>query len=373
MTLPTETAQRVHHEWNMRYLGLLIIVYFLRTMAYLEVFLTDKLRPKVKDDVKVTKIWIPSREAGRSIKAFLYTPVDMPPGPRPVNINVHGSGFCANAFFGNSRWFNYCVAKQLQCYVIDTDYRKAPEYPFPLPLHDCQDAAGWVFQQPDKFDLDRVSMTGFSAGGNLAISAASSFPGKIKAVVSWYAPLDASASGAPVGDPDGMPPSTPFRSGVVMDSYVFSVFFSSYVPVQCDPALPQLSCLNIPLQRLPDHMLLITGNADTLAQESINFYDYVQKKGSLEQKQHTQLMIVPNEAHAFDEQPKCPESIEWRDKAYQRSINLLRSSWYPEQDERPSPPPRVRGLPKGKATISFVTHQPIAPNGEVKAAPAIRM
>ena len=90
-------------------------------MAYVEVFLTDKLRPKVKDDVKVTKIWFPSREKGRYIKAYIYEPVSMPAGPRPVNVNVHGSGFCSAAFFGNSRWFNYCVASKLQCYVIDTD------------------------------------------------------------------------------------------------------------------------------------------------------------------------------------------------------------------------------------------------------------
>ena len=67
MDLPTERSQRVHHEWSLRYVGLLFIIAFLRTMAYVEVFLTDKLRPKVKDDVKVTKIWFPSREKGLSL------------------------------------------------------------------------------------------------------------------------------------------------------------------------------------------------------------------------------------------------------------------------------------------------------------------
>ena len=370
MDLPTERSQRVHHEWSLRYVGLLFIIAFLRTMAYVEVFLTDKLRPKVKDDVKVTKIWFPSREKGRYIKAFIYEPVSMPAGPRPVNINVHGSGFCSAAFFGNSRWFNYCVASKLQCYVIDTDYRKAPEHPCPLPVRDIEDAVQWVLQHPEKFDVDRISMTGFSAGGNLALSAASAFgPEKIKALVSYYAPLDGSAAGAPVGDANGHHPKSPFRSGVILDSFVFSVFYAAYVPPQCDPGHPNLSVINIPLEKLPDHLFLITGDADSLATESIRFYDNIMENGTRDQKYHSRLLIVPNEAHAFDEQPKHPESVHWRDKAYQQSVDMIRSAWYPDDGE-PSNPPVAKPAPK--ATISFVTQQSAGAKDSSKPAPAIR-
>lgn len=127
-----------HHQLKPYFIVLLIKVYFLRLMALLEVALTDKLRPKPKDDVRIEKFKFPSRDAGRDLVGYMYTPVDLPEGVKPpVNINVHGSGFgtwlrthrlttVIFAFFGNSRWFCYQVAKQLQCIVIDVDYRKAP-------------------------------------------------------------------------------------------------------------------------------------------------------------------------------------------------------------------------------------------------------
>ena len=213
-------------------------------------------------------------------------------------------------------------------------------------------------------------MTGFSAGGNLALSAASAFgPEKIKALVSYYAPLDGSAAGAPVGDANGHPPKSPFRSGVILDSFVCSVFYAAYVPHQCDPGHPNLSVINIPLEKLPDHLFLITGDADSLATESIRFYDNIMENGSRDQKYHSRLLIVPNEAHAFDEQPKHPESVHWRDKAYQQSVDVIRSAWYPDDGE-PSNPPVAKPAPK--AIISFVTQQSAGAKDSSKPAPAIR-
>ena len=45
------------------------------------------------DDVRVEKIHFPSRDKDRSIIAYVYTPVNLPPGPQAVHINVHGGGF----------------------------------------------------------------------------------------------------------------------------------------------------------------------------------------------------------------------------------------------------------------------------------------
>ena len=386
MVVPVDKVDRIHHEWTLRFFGLLVLVNFFRLLAYYEVHSTDKLRPQVKDDVKVTKIRVPSRDKGRYITAYVYEPVNMPAGPRPVNVNIHGSGFCINAFYGNSRWFNYCVASNLQCYVIDSDYRKAPEYPFPLAIYDCQDVINWVFTQHEKFDLDRVSMTGFSAGGNLALATTNHFgPDKIKAVTSFYAPLDGSTSNASVGD-SGVEKG-PFRSGVIMDNFVFSVFFAAYVTLQCDPGDPRISVMNLPLERFPDHILFVAGDADTLYPESVRFYQHVMKNGRSSQQRHCRFLSVPNEARAFDEQPKCPESVAWRDKAFAQTIDLIRSSWTldalssvhsPRKMHSSKESPSIDGTASddlsnpANQTITTMS-QPRGPDGESIPAPSIRM
>ncbi|WFD27349.1 hypothetical protein MNAN1_002345 [Malassezia nana] len=338
--MPRETVasvDRIHHERTWRYVCLYLYVFVLRLLARVEVALTDKLRPPVGPDVKVTKVHIPSRDPGRSIVAFIYEPVNKPEGPLPVNMNIHGSGFMVPAFFGNSRYFNSLMASKLQCYVIDTDYRKAPEYPFPYPLYDCRDTMSWIFANKEgRFDLDRVSVTGFSAGGNLALSTANTMgPERIKSVVTFYPPTDATSSGAPVGDRSN-PPSE-FRSGVLLEPWAFRVMYSSYVPMQLDPAIPELCVINLPLERYPAHMMFIAGKADVLYPDSKAFYDHIAKNGSSAQKQHARLLSVPNEAHAFDEQPKHPESVKWRDTVYLEAIRMIEQAWYPEREPTVSP------------------------------------
>ncbi|KAK6216117.1 GTPase-activating protein [Pestalotiopsis sp. IQ-011] len=51
-----------------------------------------------------------------------------------------------------------------------------PEHPFPAAPHDAEDALRWVAGQPGLFDLGRVVVAGFSAGGCLALPMAAASP-----------------------------------------------------------------------------------------------------------------------------------------------------------------------------------------------------
>lgn len=86
-----------HHVFSFHFLWLLLKVYFLRIMSRIDVYMSDHLRPHPKDDVRVEKIRFPSRDKGRMLTAVVYTPVSLPPGPQPVHVNVHGSGFSTSA------------------------------------------------------------------------------------------------------------------------------------------------------------------------------------------------------------------------------------------------------------------------------------
>lgn len=87
----------------------------------------------------------------------------------PVIVYYHGGGWV----FGNldsSDAGCQLLAEKTEAIVVSVDYRLAPEYPFPIPLHDAYDSLVWVYENILQFggDATRLSVAGDSAGGNLA-------------------------------------------------------------------------------------------------------------------------------------------------------------------------------------------------------------
>ncbi|KAK0533612.1 hypothetical protein OC835_002968 [Tilletia horrida] len=92
-------------------------------------------------------------------------------GPVPVLINAHGSGFVLPCH-GTDVDLLALTADKLGICCIDADYRHAPAHPFPAPIDDIIEVVKWVQAQPDRFDVDRIVLSGFSAGGNIVMGAA---------------------------------------------------------------------------------------------------------------------------------------------------------------------------------------------------------
>ncbi|KAF8524347.1 Alpha/Beta hydrolase protein [Hysterangium stoloniferum] len=63
------------------------------------------------------------------------------------------------------------LAVEYRIVIISTDYRKAPEFPFPTPLNDVYSGIRWVITHKEEFLVDTTKgfiIGGLSAGGNLA-------------------------------------------------------------------------------------------------------------------------------------------------------------------------------------------------------------
>lgn len=92
--------------------------------------------------------------------------------PRPVLINFHGGGFSIGDALDDSRWAGAVLNAYPDAVVVSVNYRLAPEHPFPTALNDGVDAILWLWQRADEYNLDqrRFCLSGFSAGGNLALS-----------------------------------------------------------------------------------------------------------------------------------------------------------------------------------------------------------
>jgi acetyl esterase/lipase len=87
-------------------------------------------------------------------------------GPRPALLWIHGGGYVMGTAAQDDALCRR-FARELGIVVAAVDYRRAPEHPFPVPLHDCHDALVWLAARSD-IDATCVAVGGASAGGGLA-------------------------------------------------------------------------------------------------------------------------------------------------------------------------------------------------------------
>jgi acetyl esterase/lipase len=125
-----------------------------------------------KIDVRHDRIKIASRDKGRYLEADVYSSPNHLNAKTPVLVNWHGSGFMF-PLLGSDALYCSQIVRDTGITVIDADYRKGPETTFPGPLNDAIDTLKWVAAQ-DQFDVTRIGLSGFSAGGTIALAAASS-------------------------------------------------------------------------------------------------------------------------------------------------------------------------------------------------------
>lgn len=89
--------------------------------------------------------------------------------PRPAVLHIHGGGFIVGRMqdtFPASQQ----LAEELDCVVVEVDYRLSPETAWPGPLEDCHAALVWLHANAAVLGVDpaRIAVKGESAGGGLA-------------------------------------------------------------------------------------------------------------------------------------------------------------------------------------------------------------
>lgn len=83
---------------------------------------------------------------------------------------IHGGAFCAGNTY-NVRGFLYNLANISDYIIFSTNYRKSPEYKYPIPLKDCIKAYSYFLKQIKNLDSNtKIIIMGDSAGGNLSIN-----------------------------------------------------------------------------------------------------------------------------------------------------------------------------------------------------------
>ncbi|KAL1297453.1 hypothetical protein AAFC00_004980 [Neodothiora populina] len=293
-------------------------------------------------------IQVPTRSEGRTMSVNVYYPPELTqasPEARgeaaeekteqaaktkyPILINYHGSGFTLPRH-GEDDDFCRLMSSRTQHIVLDCPYRLAPEHPFPAGVHDVEDLIQWVLSPScstsyPTFDTSKLSISGFSAGGNYALVASScdaipSIPrDTFRATLVFYPCTEMSMPGSEKkkGFDESMDPAiSPGMSDFLYDMYM---------PPDTDRKDPRLSPMYVDdMSGYPGTVLVITAAGDSLGPEGERFADRLIVAGGEASERKVVVKRMEKCNHAFDKAPK-PGSVEEkaRDEAYQLCIDTL--------------------------------------------------
>ncbi|KAH8178796.1 alpha/beta hydrolase fold domain-containing protein [Sarocladium implicatum] len=184
----------------------------------------------------------------------------------PLYIDIHGGGFAFGAPAYDDEFCKF-LSQKFRFLVISIQYSLSPSATFPTPVHDVIAVVEAILSDDSlPIDRSRVAIGGFSAGGNLALSAsqAPSLQGKIKAVVPWYAPVDWSVSY------DFKLNSRAYRHAKDVDGLaaLAPVFNNVYLPTGTDQRNPLLSTMYAKRSDLPEYIFAIGAEYDMLNDEA---------------------------------------------------------------------------------------------------------
>ncbi|KAL2109731.1 hypothetical protein VUR80DRAFT_2097 [Thermomyces stellatus] len=238
--------------------------------------------------------------------------------PFPVVVNFHGGGFTLGSGTDDARFARY-VVDRCGAVFVSVDYRLAPEYPFPTAVEDGADALYYIIRNAAELRIDprRIATSGFSAGGNLAITCplrlhtflrddaeATEVPHhKVVAVAAWYPvtnyTLTRSERRSRARRPDQTLP--PFLTNLFDAAYLY--------PPDLDLSDPCLSPSMAPDQLLkdglPDDVIIYTCEWDMLLEEAEDFACRLAAEPINKRVQYRMIDEVP---HGWDKGPSlfCP-------------------------------------------------------------------
>lgn len=141
---------------------------------------------------------------GQQLLADIYRPAG--DDPLPAVLYLHGGGWVQGSRKDRAGSRLASMAAQGVA-VVSLDYRLAPGFTYPAPLHDVKAGVRWLRQEGGNYGLrtDKIAVWGASAGGYLATMAGltsrtAELEGEVgpylaqssvvDAVVTWFAPHD---------------------------------------------------------------------------------------------------------------------------------------------------------------------------------------
>ncbi|KAG8689503.1 hypothetical protein FRC11_002260 [Ceratobasidium sp. 423] len=268
---------------------------------------------------------IPSTTSTRKIRINVYEPKGFNKSKNyPVHLNFHGSGFIID-MLGTDGDFCHLVSQRVGAVVLDCDYAKGPEYPFPAAPDDVRDIIAYVTANKEGyFDTSRITIGGFSAGGTLALTAGVGQPkGTLKAAIAFYPCVDLSLDMAIQA-----PPPVSRGNTNPIPPWFNQLVCRGYTPRGTDMSDPRLSPINAPPTTLPEHVLVVVCEEDPLRYDAVEYAKKFKKEGA-----KILLKELPKVVHAWDKRAKegTHAGVVKRD-SYRAAIEMLKRVYGTRQE-----------------------------------------
>lgn len=185
----------------------------------------------------------------------------------PLLLDIYGSGFSIlSPYLDDQHCFS--MANHCDILVVSIDHSKSPSVKHPTAVHDIASIARDIIDDPNlPIDKARVAISGFSAGGNLAL-AASLLPelkGLVKAAIAVYPIVDGSLDTA---SRLASLPAGPLKSQTKFLKYALPFFKFGYLKSGQDLREPLLSPAFAAKKDLPPWIYCIAAEFDMLCGEA---------------------------------------------------------------------------------------------------------
>lgn len=225
------------------------------------------------------------------------------PNARPdrIILYLHGGGFIAGSI-NTHRNLASKIARSGKARALVTDYRLAPENPFPAQLEDTFTAYKWLISEK-QIKPESIIISGDSAGGNLAISVLVKIRDEglpLPAAAICLSPVtDLTASGESMKSrAEKDPMITPEAIELMINSYLDGT----------DPKNPLASPLYADLSGLPP-IFIQAGTSEVLLDDSTRIAQKLESEGV-----ETEIDIWEDMIHVFatfaDIAPESKQAIE---------------------------------------------------------------
>jgi len=201
--------------------------------------------------------------------------------------------------------------------VLDCDYAKAPEFPFPAAYEDVSDVVAHVLANEEgNYDAARLSIGGFSSGATLALVVGATMPqNTFKAVTAFYPATNMNLTTHPNPPvPHGQPALSPSA---------LRFFYSAYIPHTISRTDPRLSPHNSPPSAYPKKVLVVACEFDPLHDEDVEFGRVLKEGGK-----DVEVMDIRGVSHGWDNQAEEGTELgEKRAMAHNKAAEVLREAY----------------------------------------------
>lgn len=259
-------------------------------------------------------------------------------GRWPVVVNFHGGGFTIGNGTDDARFARF-VLEKAHAIFVSVDYRLAPEYPFPTAVEDGADALLYIIKNAEdlRVDPNKIATSGFSAGGNIAITAplqlsqlqkTQTLPNhRVVALATWYPITDYTLTREERR-------LTAIRPEECLSPALTDLFDASYLyPPELNLADPYLSPSKAPDELLkegiPDKVLFYTCEWDMLLHEG---EELSQRLKSLPLSKDVRYTMIRGVAHGWDKGPNPMKTPRKSEMLYADCCHQLKKAFHQASD-----------------------------------------